>query len=343
VDTMTINKIIGALLLALLLAKASEMLGEIPFHAEAPEAPAYAVALPETEQAVAETAEPQGPSLAELLAQASAEAGERAFRKCSACHTVEEGGANRVGPNLYNVVGAELAQAEGFNYSDALANFDGAWTYERLDAWLEAPSELIPGNRMAFAGVSDPEERSDLIAYLRANTQSPPPLPEVAQTAAAAPAESAETDADTPEQASDEAGEDAQAAGGPETTPASSPLATALAQASAERGERLFNRCVMCHSVGKGEPPRVGPNLYGVVGADIAHSEGYSYSGALAALEGDWTYERLSRWLENPMQMVQGTKMVFPGLSEIQERADVIAFLRSQSESPPPLPAAEDK
>ena len=179
-ETMTVNKIIGALLLALLLAKASEMLGEIPFHAEAPETPAYAVALPETEQAAVEAEEPQGPSLAALLAEASAEAGERAFRKCAACHTIEEGGANRVGPNLYDVVGASLAHLESFNYSDALANFGGEWTYERLDAWLEAPGALIPGNRMAFAGVSDPEERADLIAYLRANTQSPPPLPEAA-------------------------------------------------------------------------------------------------------------------------------------------------------------------
>lgn len=349
-DTMTINKIIGALLLALLLAKASEMLAEIPFHTDAPETPAYAVALPETEQAQAEPEEPQGPSLAALLAQASADAGERAFRKCAACHTIEEGGANRVGPNLHNTVGASVAHVESFNYSDALANFEGEWTYERLDAWLTSPSGLIPGNRMAFAGVSDPEERADLIAYLRANTQSPPPLPEAADQASASATEAGQDGQKTSDSsparaeqadAAEESGsEGASEVAQPESGAQTSPLAGALAQASLESGQKLFNRCAMCHTIAKGEPARVGPNLYGIVGEDIAKAEGYSYSSALAALEGEWTYERLDAWLKNPMQMVQGTKMAFPGLPELQDRADVIAYLRSHDDSPPPLPAA---
>jgi len=349
VNTMTVNKIAGAVLLALLVIQASRMAGEIPFHAEAPERPAYAVALPESESSDAdgEAAEPEGPSLAVLLADASADAGERAFRKCAACHSVEAGGANRVGPNLHDIVGADVAAVEGFNYSDALVGFGGEWTYERLDAWFEAPAELVPGNRMAFAGIADAEERADLIVYLRSNSESPPPLPEPedAETTAAAPeadtapdgSETADATQDTATAAADSAEDQAQAAS------EASPLMAALQQASAERGERLYNQCSICHTVEEGEPHRIGPNLYDVVGAEIAGAEGFGYSDALAALEGRWTYERLSDWLENPMGMVQGTRMAFAGLKDVQERADVIAYMRQFGDSPPLPEGAESQ
>jgi len=353
VETMTINKIIAAVLLALLVAKASDILGDMPFHAEAPEQPAYAVALPEDEAdgAAEEADEPAGPSLAALLADASADAGERAFRKCSACHTVEQGGANRVGPNLYDVVGADVGHIDAFNYSGPVNDFGGKWSYERLDSWLEAPNDLIPGNRMAFAGVGDPEERADLIAYMRANTENPPPLPEPEEdagetTEAPAASEPAGDETEAESAGRDEADETSEDAAAQEVRDEgeadASPLETALREASAERGQRIFNQCSACHTVEEGAGNRVGPNLYNVVGTETARRDDFNYSGAFSQLDGHWSYERLSELLENPMDMVPGTRMAFAGLKDVQERADVIAYLRQYSDDPPPLPGEDD-
>ncbi len=183
-DTMTINKILAGILISLLLVKGSAMLAEGRFHVEAPETPAYAVALPEAETADAAAPEEQGPSLAMLLADASVDKGQRAFAKCAACHSYDKGGANKIGPNLYAVVGASIAHVDGFSYSDALQNHEGDWTYERLDAWLLDPKSTIPGNKMAFAGVRKETERADLIAFLRMQADDPEPLP-VAEEASA--------------------------------------------------------------------------------------------------------------------------------------------------------------
>lgn len=187
-DAMTINKIIAGLLVGLLLAKGASMLAESRFHVETPETPAYAVALPEAEPAEeAAPAEAEGPSLSMLLAAADADKGRKVFAKCAACHGVDAGGANKIGPNLHNVVGREIGGHEGFAYSDALASHGGVWTYDLLDAWFEAPNDAIPFNKMAFAGVKKPGDRADLIAYLAANSENPPPFAE--ETEEAAPAE----------------------------------------------------------------------------------------------------------------------------------------------------------
>lgn len=180
-DTMTVNKLVAALLVGLLLAKGVDLLSEGPFHAEAPETPAYAVALPESAESVGaapvETAE-QGPTFAALLAEASPDRGQRAFGKCMACHSVNPADGNKIGPNLADVVGAAVAHVGDFKYSGALAGHGGVWSYELLDAWLADPRGTIPGNKMAFAGIARPQERADLIAFLSSATDSPPPLPE---------------------------------------------------------------------------------------------------------------------------------------------------------------------
>lgn len=104
--------------------------------------------------------------LQQALAQGDADAGEAAFRKCRACHKLDDG-ANGVGPHLYGVMGREIAGVDGFNYSDAMAGLDGTWTPEEMDAWLENPRGYAPGNKMSFAGVRDLQERADLITYLQ--------------------------------------------------------------------------------------------------------------------------------------------------------------------------------
>lgn len=109
--------------------------------------------------------------LAAPLAAAAQEgdpvAGEKAFGKCKACHTVEEG-KNRVGPSLYGVVGREAGAIEGFRYSDAMQKADIVWDDENLHKYLENPKGFLPGNKMIFAGIKNPEERGNVIAYLAA-------------------------------------------------------------------------------------------------------------------------------------------------------------------------------
>ena len=123
----------------------------------------------------------QAQTIDERLAIADSAAGERLFRQCQSCHTIDKDGANRAGPNLYGVVGREIAAVSGFRYSSTMSELEGTWTPEALDAFLENPRAAVPRTRMSFRGISDPQERADMIGYL--NTQSDAPL----EFAAAAP------------------------------------------------------------------------------------------------------------------------------------------------------------
>jgi cytochrome c len=122
---------------------------------------------------------------------------------------------------------------------------------------------------------------------------------------------------------------------------AEKPIAFYLASAKPELGAQVFKRCATCHTDSKGGPAGVGPNLYGVVGGPVgAHMAGYPYSPDLKAHGGTWDWELLNKWLSGPKAMVPGTKMSFAGLSKPEDRANVIAYLNSTSDSPLPLPTA---
>ena len=129
------------------------------------------------EEQAAEAAGDGGGGLSALLASADTAAGEKVFKKCKSCHTVEQGGKNKVGPNLWNVVGGPKAHAEGFAYSDAVSGLGGEWTYEDLDAYLTKPKDFAPGTKMSFAGLKKPGDRASVIVYLRTLSDSPKPLP----------------------------------------------------------------------------------------------------------------------------------------------------------------------
>jgi cytochrome c len=112
--------------------------------------------------------------LAERLANADADKGQRLFRQCAACHTIAEGGGDRNGPNLYGIIGRPVAQGSArFGYTAALESIGGSWTPERMDAWIENPQRVAPGTSMIFAGIPNGVDRADLIAYLALQGDTP--------------------------------------------------------------------------------------------------------------------------------------------------------------------------
>ncbi|MBN8606564.1 MAG: cytochrome c family protein [Caulobacterales bacterium] len=139
-------------------------------QAEAPaSAPASSTPAPATPAAEGPSAEQVQAALAALPAPYNAanyEAGRRVFAQCRSCHTIEAGAPNRVGPNLHGVFGREIGSLEGFNYSQPVQDANFVWDAAQLDHWLQNPQTFLPGNRMAFAGVRNEEQRRDLIAYL---------------------------------------------------------------------------------------------------------------------------------------------------------------------------------
>ena len=180
------NTIFGWVLFCGIVALGSSILSGMYFHADNPELgedvqPGYVIDAPE-EGAAAD----DGPPLAQLLAEGSAEAGEAVFAKCTACHTIAPGGANGIGPNLNGVLGSAIgAHAPGFAYSSALTEHGGNWDYENMSAWLASPRAFASGTKMSFAGLSSAEDRANVILYLRENGGGPP-LPEFSAEAEAA-------------------------------------------------------------------------------------------------------------------------------------------------------------
>jgi cytochrome c len=275
---------------------------------------------------------------ATALASADAAAGEKVFGKCKACHSIEKGGPNKVGPDLWSVVGRPKAHAEGFAYSDALKGVGGEWNYDDLNHFLTSPKEYLPGTKMTFAGLKKVEDRAAVVAYLRENGDNPPPLPtpepKAEQAAAAAPAE--EKAAEEPKEAAAAPAEEPKEAAA--TGDGGGDLSALLAAADPAEGENVFKKCKACHTAEQGGANRVGPNLWNIVDRPKASHEGFSYSSALSGLGGEWTYADLNAFLEKPKDFASGTKMSFAGLKKPEDRAAVIAYLRTLSDSPKPLP-----
>lgn len=195
-DSFELNKIIGAVLGTLLFVMGVGFLAEAIYHPIQGRGPGLTLAEPEVADAghgeEAPPAEAAVP-LAVLLASADPAAGQAAVRKCSSCHNFGEGEDNKTGPLLWGVVGRPEGSHEGFAYSDALLAHNAAgdtWTFENLDHFLTSPKEYAPGTKMAFAGVKDPVERANILAYLQTLSANPVPFPEP-PAEGAAPADAA--------------------------------------------------------------------------------------------------------------------------------------------------------
>jgi len=199
-DSFEFNKLIGALLGTVFVVFSIALLSDAIFASPHPDKPGFAIEA--AEEAGGETggapAAEETP-IATLLASANAEAGAAVFKKCAACHTIENGGANKVGPNLWGIVNRPVASHAGFAYSAPMQEFaqggSVVWDYDHLNHFLLSPKGLVKGTAMGFAGLKKPDERANVIAYLRTLADTPAPLPE----ASAAPApENASAPAEAP-------------------------------------------------------------------------------------------------------------------------------------------------
>jgi cytochrome c2 len=319
-DSYEWNKIAGAVLFAALVSLGLGIFSETLFESEEPETPAYVIAV------ATEAGAPEGEVAAQpigvLLAAADPKAGESAAKKCGACHTFGQGEANKVGPNLWNVVNRQIASHEGYEYDDAMKSFAeqaGTWTFEHLDTFLHDPKGTVPGTKMAFAGLKNDSERANVIAYLRTLSDSPAPLPEAAaaetapetevasteptapaEPAAPAPAPEAPAAAEAPAQPAAEAPAAEAAAPAPapaeppgatqpaeqQTAQTETPAAPAAATPTAgdvAKGETFAKRCAVCHDMTAAAVKKVGPPLHGVVGRPVAAIADFAYSDAMKA------------------------------------------------------------
>ncbi|MBC2664341.1 cytochrome c family protein [Novosphingobium flavum] len=236
------------------------------------------------------------------LAKGDPAKGEAVFKKCQSCHTVDQGGANGIGPNLFATVGEAIAQGKGgFAFSDDLKAKGGKWDFATLDTWLKNPKAFAAGTKMTFAGLPDGQDRANVILFLNSKGSNLP-LPAV-------PA--------------------APAGGAAAAAPAG--IDALLASADVAKGEQSFKKCQSCHTINAGGANGIGPNLNGIAGDKVAEGRGgFAFSDDLKAKGGTWDAAALDAWLKNPKAVAAGTKMTFAGIADDKERANVIAYLNSQ-------------
>jgi len=174
------NKIIASLIVAIIIFALIGFLGNILMNNQNKEQAknAYLIEIEETSSIVnAASNELDLEPISAFLANASIESGQKLFKKCSACHTYEKGAADKVGPNLWNLINRPLANVDGFAYSKALSEFGGVWGYEELNQFLYKPKQYIEGTKMNFSGLKKSKDRADLILFLREQAEEPALLP----------------------------------------------------------------------------------------------------------------------------------------------------------------------
>ena len=222
------NTIAGWVLGAAAVALGTAIAGGMMFDGGRPEKMGYPIEGVEDESGGGEAA---AVPIATLLQTADATKGAEVFKKCAACHTIAQGAANGIGPNLWGTVGEAIAQGKGgFAFSDALKSVGGNWTFDKMNEWLTSPRKFASGTKMTFAGLSNPEDRANVLLYLNQQGSNQPLPPPSAAAAAAPGTEKAEGD----KAAADPRAETGNIAN--TGTPASG--APSIDPAAAERGAR---------------------------------------------------------------------------------------------------------
>jgi cytochrome c len=180
-DSFELNKIIGAVLGTCLILLVTSFTASALFAPNLPDKPGFAIAAKQAEGGAKEAAAAPSEPIEKLLQTASVEKGAAAAKVCQACHTFDKDAPNRVGPNLYGIVGDKRGEGRNFNFSAAMKAKGGSWSIEDLNQFIANPKGYIPGTAMGFAGISRDSQRADVLAYLNSLSDHPAPLPTAAK------------------------------------------------------------------------------------------------------------------------------------------------------------------
>ena len=178
-DSFELNKIIAAILMVALLVIGLGKISDSVFHVKKPKTPGYQVEV--ESRIVSNTSQTvevvEKIDIATIMALGDVASGEKIFKKCAACHSINKGGKNKIGPALYNVVGRAVGGLDGYKYSKALASYGKEWTFEELNGFLIKPATYLKGTKMSYAGLRKETDRASVIKYLNQNSDNPKPLP----------------------------------------------------------------------------------------------------------------------------------------------------------------------
>tara|TARA_B100001123_G_scaffold438922_1_gene574733 strand:+ start:2709 stop:3236 length:528 start_codon:yes stop_codon:yes gene_type:complete len=173
------NKIVASIILAVILVLGINKISDVIFYVEKPEKSAYQVANVSTSTTVEVTSESQSTGSGDimvLLTSVSASEGEKIFKKCAACHSIAKGGANKIGPALWGVLGRKVGSVSDYKYSKAMASYGKSWSFEEMSGFLLKPKEWIKGTKMSFMGLKKAKDRAAVILYMNQNTDNPLPI-----------------------------------------------------------------------------------------------------------------------------------------------------------------------
>ena len=178
-DSFELNKIIAAILMVVLLTIGLGKIADGVFHVKKPKKPGYQVLVgSQLTSEISQVAEMvEIIDIITVMALGDITSGEKIFKKCAACHSINKGGKNKIGPALYNVVGRAVGGVDNYKYSKALASYDKEWTFEELNGFLTKPSSYLKGTKMSYAGLRKEKDRASVIKYLNQNSDSPKLLP----------------------------------------------------------------------------------------------------------------------------------------------------------------------
>tara|TARA_B100000787_G_scaffold127671_1_gene96750 strand:- start:214 stop:753 length:540 start_codon:yes stop_codon:yes gene_type:complete len=178
-DSFELNKIIAAVLMVALLVIGLGKVADSIFHVKKPKNPGYQIKiesqLASSTTQIAEVVEKI--DITAIMALGDVVSGEKIFKKCAACHSINKGGKNKIGPALYNVVGRAVGGVADYKYSKTLTSYDKEWTFEELNGFLTKPSSYLKGTKMSYAGLRKEKDRASVIKYLNQNSDSPKLLP----------------------------------------------------------------------------------------------------------------------------------------------------------------------